>query len=192
LAALLLPGLPGCTEYLGDYQYMPRPLLAEVPPTPPLTAPPLAVLASVMGVHRADSKQAIPESVEVRLRLDNHGPGLVTFNPQSLELTSGALVRFPPAVTSPAPPLSVPTGQSATIIAYFPFPPGQSYHHTDLESLQLRWLVQIAGQTIAQVANFRRVYPRYYYDPYAGPYAPYPYAYPYPWYGSTVVVVRHR
>ena len=184
--ALLL--LIGCTAYVGAYQYMPRPMLAEVPATQPGQNPPLTVLASVIGVRRADKDQGIPESVHVRLRVENNGPGMVNFNPASLELTSGALIRFPPALTRPVQTVAVVPAQAAVFDAYFPFPAGQSYDTTDLGALQLRWQVQIAGQVVGQVVYFHRVSWRYY-DPYWDAYYPY---YPRPWYGGRVVIERRR
>jgi hypothetical protein len=185
LGVVILSLSCGCGPYIGDYQFSPRPLLAQVPRASPQTAPPLTVLASVIGVHRSDSKLAIPQSVEVRLRLENPGPGAVNFNPQTLELTNGELLRFAPPITRPPQAFTIAPGQSVLQMAYFPFPPDHCYSNTDLESLQLRWMVQVDGRNIAQVANFRRTYPRYYYYPY------WSYDGAYPVYGPSFVFV-HR
>jgi hypothetical protein len=185
--ALIGPALPGCAQYIGDYQFAPRPMLAQVPATQPGQTPPLTALASVLGVRRTDQEQGIPESVHVRLRLENDGPGPVNFNPLTLGLTNGVLYRFPTPLTAPAQPVSLGPGQAAVFDAYFPFLAGQSYRNTDLESLQLRWQVQIAGQVVGQVVSFARVHGRYY-DPYWDGYA----GYPYPYYGGSVVVIHRR
>jgi hypothetical protein len=188
LALIVLTVAGGCSPYL-DYYYAPRPFVAQVPSTQPSQPPPLDALVAVIGIRREDHKRSTPESVEVRLRLDNNGPEPVEFDPQSLSLSDAALVAFP------APILDIPEGlrlgpaESATVTALFPFPPGHSHHNTDLSALQVRWLVSIGGRTVGQVVRLQRIYAAYY-----GPY-PYPYYYPYPWYGGWgcgVVVVRHR
>ena len=69
----------------------------------------------------------------------------------------------------------------------FPLPPPLGGN--DLESLTLRWNIQVGSQNMSQSVSFQRVYPRvYYYDPYWRAYPGYP---PYFWYGG-VVVIRRR
>jgi len=181
----------GCSSspYVDGYLYQPRPVVADIPATQPNDPPPVRAYASVVGVRYEDQKANVPESVEVRLRLDNNGPEPISLNPTSLELTTGNLFRFGPPVVAPAPVMLTP-GESALVTAYFPFPDGKSYDDFDLDSLQLRWGLQIGPQPVEQIADFQREYQRVYYyrdDPYWGPY---PYR-PGPYVGG-VVVVRRR
>jgi hypothetical protein len=140
-----------------------------------------------MGVHREDSKLAIPESIEVRLQFQNTGAQSVSFDSSTLALTSGELLNFAPPLVRPPQPLMLGPGQSAMLVAYFPFPPGRSYDNMDMETLQLRWVVQFDGHGAGQAIYFRREH--YYYD---NPYwnAP-PYYGGWGWYGG-VVIVGHR
>lgn len=184
---MLLPLVMGCSQYLNDVSYVPRPAVADVPPTPPQQIPPVSAMASVIGVRYDDPRNQIPSSVEVRLRLDNNGPGSVVFSPTTMELSNGELQKFSEPIIHPPDPVSLVQGQSAYVTAYFPFPPGHSYYDTDYSSFQLRWRVQIAGKIVGQGAYFRREYPTYY------DYGPYPY-YGYPPYGFVggVVIVHRR
>lgn len=229
LIQLLLLGsfcvmMGGCSDYIGNYQYSPRPLVAQVPgpqypPTtqpqgllppgaPPQTppqqdaqpqygqpqngqpqygqpqgmppqmfqqAPPsLTVLATIIGVHRADKDLGIPDSVEVRLRIDDNGPYPVNFDPQTLELTNGQLSVFGPPIVHPNQMIGLQPQQTAYLSVFFPFPDRHSVDDTDMNTLQLRWRVQVGGQVIGQIADFHRVWTYddgpYYYRPY--------YAYP--------------
>jgi hypothetical protein len=72
--------------------------------------------------------------------------------------------------------------QSAVVSAFFPFPPGHSWRNTDLDSLQLKWGVQIDRHPVGQSVSFHRLYPIRYYYPYPPPF----------WVGGEVVIVRHR
>ena len=183
LGSVLLTVTSGCSMYIGDFEYTPRPGVTETRPSSADQAPPVVVLASVIGVRRDDHQIGIPTSVEVRLRLENNGNQTVVFDPQSLELVDGQLLKFPPPVARPPQPVTLEPGLSAAIGAFFPFPAGHSYDNTDLNSLQLRWTLQIGSHGVPQSVNFSRVH-RVYYDPY--------WAYPPPpiFYGGFVIVHR--
>ncbi|HET6249042.1 MAG TPA: hypothetical protein VFE47_15195 [Tepidisphaeraceae bacterium] len=192
--------LTGCSPYVDGYYYAPHPAVAEIQATTTTTQPaqapappaaPVTVYATVVGIRRENRDQHIPLSVEVRLRLDNHGQAAVTFDPHTLDLTTGDLVRFPPPVIAP-PPVSLPPGQPVIVQANFPFPPGLSYDSVNVQNLQLRWAVDIEGHTVPQAAEFHRVY-QYYDDPYWGNGPYWGYGYPYPYYGPYVggrIVIR--
>jgi hypothetical protein len=187
---LLLPLIVGCSQYVGDVSFVPHPAVADIPATQPQQNPPVTSMASVIGVRYDNPNEQIPSSVEVRLRVDNNGPGHVVFSPTTLELSNGELQKYSPPIVRPPDPISLAQGQSAYVTAYFPFPPGHSLYDTDYSSLQLRWQVQVDGKIIGQGAYFRRQYPSYYYD-YG--YGPYPYwGYPAPFYVGGVVVVHRR
>jgi hypothetical protein len=174
----------GCSQYVDDYDYAPAPALAQIPPAGPQDKPPVTVQASVIGIRRAD-KSGIPNSVELRMQIQDTGSQPVTFDPASLMLTNGQLLAFGPPLTSQGQVLTMSPGDQAMLEAYFPFPAGGWYDNTNLEALQLRWTVKIAGRPAVQVVYFRRL--RYYnYDPYWG------YPQPYWGWGGGVVIVHRR
>jgi hypothetical protein len=164
----LLPLLGGCSDYAGSYYYTPRPGMAELRSATTQPATVAAGLAVISGVRKADADLGIPDSVEVRFRLDNNGPQEIVFDPATLELSGGSLTRFEAALVRPREAVTLPPQQSAAFIAWFPFPGGRPHDKTDLSSLQLRWLVQVGGQAVRQDILFQRVYPVQvdYYDPY--------------------------
>jgi hypothetical protein len=185
LLGLLFVG--GCGPYVEGFRYQPHPGYAEIragvpgaPATQPATPPPVTAYATVVGVRRADSGEHLPLSIQVRLRLDNHGPLPASFDPASLDLTTGELVRFPPPLVRPPGPVTLEPGQTLISEAYFPFPPGATFDNINLQTLQFNWTVVLDGHPIAQSVDFHRIR-EYYYDPYwygPGPYYPYPYYYP--------------
>jgi hypothetical protein len=172
--AVCLMWLGGCSAYVEGYRYVPRPAVALVPGTQPSQPPPVATIVSIVGVHREDKSAGVPESVEVRMRIENNSPETVVFDPKSIELLDGGLMEFPPPIVRPPQPETLAPQQSVVVGAFFPFPPGHSYKNTDLESLELRWRIQIGGSEITQSADFRRMIRPYYYYPYPD-YSPYPF-----------------
>ncbi len=175
----------GCSQYVEDYQYAPRPALAEIPSTQPDMGPPLSALASIVGIRREDRDARLPESIEVRLQLNNNGPQQVMFDPNALRLTDGSLFNFPPPIIQASQPLDLAPGQSLMLGVFFPIPAGRDYDDFDLESFQLRWTVQLGGRPVTQVVYFHRVH--VYYRPYD--YYDYP---PGPFFVGGTVIVHHR
>jgi hypothetical protein len=184
-ALLLLVSLTGCSPYLDDFDYRPRPAVSEIRSSAASQTPALVSLASVIGVHRQDKKLDIPESVEIRLRLENNGPEAVVFDAKTMELTSAHLTPFPPPITRTPGSIALNVMEATTLTAFSPLPPHPE--RGDLDSLTLRWIVQVGNQRLSQSVNFQRVYPTYYYDPYWRPYYGYPPSF---WYGGVVVVHR--
>ena len=187
VSVFILLFIVGCSQYDQDYQYTPRPATSEIPATQPQDPPPIATMATVIGVRYDDDQDKIPPSVEIHLRIDNNGPWPALFDPMSMELSNMELARMGAPVIRPPAPISLSPGQSAYLTAYFPFPPGQSQDTMDLNSLQLRWSVQLGNRPIGQQVYFTRVWPSYY--------GPGPYWYPPPpppfgFYGGVVVVHR--
>lgn len=187
LGSVLLFLVAGCSPYVEDYEFVPRPALAQLPATQPSQPPPVAAWASVIGVRRADRDLGVPDSVEISLRVENNGARQVLFDPRTMELTDGTLERFPDPVIVPPQNWTLEPGQSIVVNAYFPFLPGRSWDTTDLASLQLRWAVDVDGQVMGQTVFFRRTVRYYYY--YSYPYWDYP---PVGFYGSFVIVGHHR
>lgn len=175
IAAVLpaLLALAGCSDYLADYYYRPRPALVEVPATRPEQPPAVSSLASVIGVHKANANLALPQSVQIRLRLENTGstPGLICLDPASLQLTTGDLVDFARPLLRPEIFTGIlQLGQPMVFDAFFPFPPGHDATNTRLDSLQLKWVIQVGDRHIHEVVDFRRALDYYYYEPTWDPY----------------------
>jgi len=188
VSLLLLASVAGCSPYVDDFQYTPHPAMAEVRSTSPQQAPAVTSLVSVIGVRREDRQEGIPESIEIRMRIENDGSEPAAFDSRTLVMTNGQLVSFPPPIVRPPGPVTAPPMRSVNVTEFFPLPQ-RGPEGGDLDSLQLRWLIQIGDQKISQSVNFRRVYPRfYYYEPYWG----YPYwgSPPYFWYGGVVFIHR--
>jgi hypothetical protein len=186
LSLLFIASSVGCSAYVDNYLYTPRPALAEIPPAAGEQSPPLTASVSIIGIRRYDSYIHLPTSVEVRLRLDNNGTHKVYFDPKSLSLTDGSLASFPPPILQPPDPVTLDPMQSTTLSAFFPFPPGLSYDDMDMQTLQLRWKSMIDTRSVGQVIYFRRVFPIYYSSYY---YYPPP---PPVFFGGGVVIVHHR
>src|SRR5579862_7767810 len=154
LAPVFLLFAGGCSTYVEGYHYMPRPAVALVPATQPTQPPPAASIVSIIGVHRAGHGDSVPESVEVRMRIENNGPDTIVFDPRTIELLDGGLMEFPPPILRPPTPMTLAPQDSVVCAAFFPFPPGRSYNNTDLETLQLRWRLHVGGSEIGQQADF--------------------------------------
>jgi hypothetical protein len=188
---MLMVGCGPSSPYVSGYYYDPHPLVAALPTTQPSQPPPVSAYATIIGIRLPDEAQHIPLSMEVRLRIDDNSPDPVTLDPRSMDLSTGDLVRFDPAITTPMAPVTINPGESAMITAEFPFPPGSTYSQFNLEALQWRWALQVGPQHVDQVADFKQVVePNY--GPYYYPYYPSVYFYPpYPVYGP-VVIIHHR
>ncbi len=179
----------GCSVYESGFRFAPHPGIVEIPSTQSAQGPAVSTSVSVIGVRKDDSTDHLPASVEVRLRFDNNGLQPVTFNPHTLQLLNGELLKFPPPILDSHDSINLNSQESAVVSAYFPFPPGKGADDTDLDSLQLRWNVTVEGRTVGESVNFRRSVPVYY-EPYWG-------GYPYVgfgsgYYGGGVVAVHHH
>jgi hypothetical protein len=166
LTALLLLMAPGCATqpFVSGYYFYPQPATVEVYHRGAGQQTPLTVLASVLGVRRADTKHHIPYSMAVRLRLENNGDATIQFDPHSMELVTGTLRAFRPPLTNPAQPVDLAPGQRRDVTAYFPFPAGTTASQTNLDNLRLRWEVRIDNYSVQQTAMFERTAPDYSYD----------------------------
>ena len=159
--------LIGCSQstYVDGYRYAPEPVLVDVfrnGSGAQAGAPPVSVLASVIGVRRADAKAGLPASIEVRMRLEDHGPVPVTFDPRTLELVTGTLQPLAAPIVRPPGVLSLTAGQSRNVGVFFPFPPGSSPRTLILDTLRLRWQIHVDQQLVPQTAYFERASPLYY------------------------------
>ena len=91
------------------------------------------MLVSVQGIRDRPQRTNPPVSW-LRMRFENNGSADVTFDPRSLELVTGTLEAFP-FPDAPAGPIDLAPGQAASIMAYFPFPPGRNLDNLSLDSL---------------------------------------------------------
>ena len=186
LSPLFVMLMGGCSKYLDGYYYAPRPALVEVPAQDPKAVPPVSSLVSVVGIHVKDHDEHLPLSVEVRMRLENNGPGTLTFDPGSLQLMDGSLLQFRPPILDQRTPITLPPMRAAVVSAFFPFPQGHDNHNTDLEVLQMRWQIRTDDHNGEMGTTFHRVYAPppvpYWYDPV--------YPYPYGFYGGVVIIHR--
>jgi hypothetical protein len=146
------------------------------------------VLASVVGVRRADSDTQRPREIETRVRVENVGQEPITFDPQSLVLVTADLVELQPTLVEPPSIPEIPPGGDATVTAYFPVPGGGgSYDARTLAGLDMRWHLRIGARPVSGNSQFRMradaYYASYYYYPYPSYYG-YPYHHPwhYPYY----------
>ena len=170
--ALFLLILSGCSPYLSDYYYVPRPALVRVPATQPADPPAATLLAAVIGIRRGDSGKNLPEMIEVRLRLEA-GRDPLTLDPRGLDLVSGALLAFPNAQCAPAVPFTLAPNTQGELLALFPLPANTPADSLDLSTLRLRAPLAIAGRPILADITFQKLVPVYlapYADPWYGPY----------------------
>jgi hypothetical protein len=158
IAALV--GLSGCSVYDARYSYAPAPAAVEI--ALPESEHTVRTLATVIGVRRASSEEALPASVEIRLLVENHSPDTIaTIEPGTLSLISGNLDRFPDPITRPPDTVRVDPNQTSTLTAFFPFPDDRIPGAFDLEGLNLRWTLRVDGRESAHNATFTRR-PSYY------------------------------
>lgn len=146
------------------YRYAPEPALVEIfhHSTTQEQQTPLSVLVSVTGVRQGDTSAGNPATIDVRMRLEDHGPATVDFDPKTAQLVTGSLQSFGAPRSQPVGPLHLTTGQTEDVTLSFPFPAGASPQNTDVGTLRLRWLVQIDNHHLPQTAYFERASPLYY------------------------------
>jgi hypothetical protein len=160
LIGLLAMAPAGCSVYELQYVYEPAPFEAAAAGDEPVRA-----LVSVIGVRRADRASGLPPSVEVRLRIENDSQATVSLDPAGLELVSADLQSFPEPIVRPPGGLEIPPGESRVIATYFPFPLGRRTSDLDLDGLNVRFRLRIAGRETTTSAGFAR-HPWAYYDRY--------------------------
>lgn len=158
--------LGGCSLYRPGYYFEPRPVDVEVAVPDAPDAEPAHILVTVFGIRRADDEQQLPESIEVRLRIENTSPYALSFDPSTLTLFSADLAQFANPIARPPGSTEALPGASAVVDAFFAFPPGTGRHDFDLSGLNLRWTIQINDTPITSTADFvrrREYYPDRYY-----------------------------
>jgi hypothetical protein len=188
-AALACLLLGGCSTYDGRYLYEPKPVVVDVAAPRSDDAAAARTMVTVIGVRRGNDAEAVPRTVELRVRIENSGDHAVRFDPETLRLVSGDLRDFGPPRLHPDAPTDVAPGAPVLVSALFPLPSADDGGPPDMEGLHAAWVVAIDGEDVPVRAAFTRVRPVYYgsygYDPW-WPYGPYcdryyGYRYPYPY-----------
>lgn len=158
LVAVIAPG--GCAAS-DPWTFEPHP--ADVTAARPgADAEPVHTVVSILPMRRPDDKgPAGPPGLSVRIRVENTSPFPVTFDPGSMVLLSGGLVRFHDPIVEPPGPRDLPPGGNALLDARFPFPGDGTAAGTDLSGLDLRWTLVIDGHPVTSSASFTRQPPEY-------------------------------
>ena len=157
LFAGLMMGCSNQPRYAEGYQYMPPTSRQEMRlgNDPPANIGPAAVAtSSVVGVRLADNQAKIPDSIEVKIRLDNNGPAMATLDPASLQVLTGEYVPLPAPKLDPASTLYVSPGGSQVLTANFPFPPGRTYEQMKLNNVRLKYVVNLDKQSFPMDVPF--------------------------------------
>jgi len=152
----LLLAVTGCASqpYESGVTFYPKPAVVRVVHSGPDEESPLAVLASIEGIRRADPDHNLPPAVVVKLKFENSGPSQITFDPGSLALETGSLRPFPRPQVQPPAIIDLAPGQRQEVTATFPLPPPGDTRAVDLGNLRLRWQVRIDNFAVAQTALF--------------------------------------
>jgi hypothetical protein len=148
--------LTGCSTYDDRFAYGPRPV--QVPIVAPNGAPAVQALATIIGLR--NKKDDVPRSIEVRIRFENvsNQPAIVDAN--SLEMFSADLRPFGRPILDAGGAFTIAPGQVVILNPLFPVPePG-----ADLNGVNLRFSVTVAGHTGTANATFTRVPGVVYYD----------------------------
>jgi hypothetical protein len=176
--ALLLGGCQ--TSSTRAFTFLPRPQSVLVAGPPEVGTIGRAVIV-VIGSLKADASTGMPESMHVRLVLENRAQRAIAFVPGQFRLRGSDLIPFgEPRLVPPEPPEVLP-GAETTVDVYFPVPEGRRLSNLDLSGLDLRFSVAHESSVTDVTASFERIEVQPY-APYPYPYAPwgYPYVY-YDW-----------
>lgn len=159
MCATLVSLLGGCAQsvYVPGYTFVPQPAVIDVVRRDNKAGgQPLTVLATIYGVRYPDDSRHLPRAVEVRLRFENNGTTAVHFDPNTLDLVTGALKGFEAPSLVPPRVLEIAPGDRASMTAYFPFPRTDN-GPLDLQNLRLRWQIKIGDEVVPQTALFHRL-----------------------------------
>ncbi len=115
----------------------------------------LIALVSVVGELKPRSE--LPDRIELRLRLDNHGAARATLVPDGLEVLTTDLRSLGRPELTPAAPIEVPPGGDVTVSAVFAIPPGLKLDSESLRALNVHFVLAVEGQTLASNVTFDRV-----------------------------------
>jgi len=132
-------------------------------------------LLAVIGAERSDGTDQL--RMRVRVRVENLGAEVVTFEGDRALLVDADLMAFdPPTWTAPGAPadnaseLAVPAGENALVDLRFPFPAGLDTSDLNLDGLNLRWSVSIGDRRELLGTTFTRRRRTTTFYPYPDPY----------------------
>lgn len=142
--------------YVQGYRFAPEPALT-VMRKPGSQVPAVSMLTSIIGLRYGAPSNNVPPALEIRMRIENTGSQPLTFDPRSAILVNGALQSFDPPEAHTNGPVHVAANQTDIVTLYFPFPPHTYPREMPLDTLRLRWQVELEGQSYLQTAFFERV-----------------------------------
>jgi hypothetical protein len=158
---LLVATAIGCqankgSPYVSKFKFIPPTQTAELRLDQAYanTAPAATVTTMIAGVRGDDAESGIPSSIEVRIRVDNRGPAVVSIDPGTLDLSAGPSDQFPPPQTDPSSTLVVQPSSSRMLTAYFAFPQGRTYDTTKLKEVRVTYVATLDGKPFPQTAVF--------------------------------------
>ena len=114
--------------------------------------------------------------LEIRMRAENQGNWPFRIQTRTMTLLTADLKAFGPPRAEPSPDPLIPPGEQSTVSLFFPVP--AETDELNIDSLNLRWTLEVSGFEISNSANFERKREYYYQPVHVYPYYPY---YPY-WY----------
>ncbi len=175
LAALVLVGCSGlsaCSTYYSGYYYEPRPAMIAMDRGVDPPNEQARVLATIIGVRRADDEALLPESIEVRMRIHNATSTTLSYDLSAFTLVAADMTEFSNPILRPPATWTVPPQDTLVLDAYFEFPDDRTRKDVDLSGLTLRWSGRFDQDAVAGSVAFQRLREHYPYYDYHGHYYP--------------------
>jgi hypothetical protein len=145
-------------------------------------------VTALVSVGPVPAGRGMPETIEMRLRLDNHGERPVALEAEGLELVAADLTSLGRPELIPAGRVEVAPGGAATVGAAFAVPPELKPNPDALRALNLRFELEVEGRSYASSVTFDRVERER-----SRVYGPYEYGYwPYPGFVTPPIIVVHH
>jgi len=161
LILTLVFALVGCGTYDARYAYEPGPAEIALMDQRPDGEHRGRALATIIGVRRDNPALEFPNTVEVRVRVENDSEKSVSFDPSSLQLLAADLTPFGQPTTRPAEQVTLEPGQTATVRAFFPVPRDAYRDDVNMQGLNLKWQMQVGQKTVQPSFTFNRKEYRY-------------------------------
>lgn len=165
-------GLSACSTYHAGYYYEPRPAMITLDRDLERPNEQARVLATVIGVRRADDEAVLPESIEVRMRIDNATSTTLSYDLSAFTLVAADMTEFSNPILRPPATWTVAPQDSVVFDAYFEFPDDRTRRDVDLSGLTLRWSGRFDQDLVEGSVPFQRLREYYPYHRYHGHYYP--------------------